>query len=432
MGRLNRIGLVSLGLAALLLAPTAHAATGDENIRYSARKGDTLIGLGNRYLINPQDYRIIQRNNRIADPRRIPVGKVILFPRALLKFQPAKARLLSVRGSVLLNVGGTRSTASTGQVIGEGAALSTAGASFVTLALDNGSKVSLPSNSDMRIHRLRTYTLGGSLDYDFDIDRGSARSKVTPLQTPGDQYRMRTPKAVSAVRGTDFEMRHDDTTGTDFAEVDEGALAVGSGKTELALPAGNGLAVTSAGLIREALKPAPVLTDPKQVYTDEDVQFSVKDSDGGHYFQLSTDAGFIDAIAEARVAGTSASFGNLPDGKYFLRVRAISPSGIQGLPSTYAFKRQLNGIKATAERDADGYKFRWAGNGEGVHRFHFQLFRGSLDASPIVDEAALETSQILISDLPPGEYLWRVGSVQYLDGEASTNWTDAEKLIASR
>ncbi len=432
MRNLTRIGLATLGLAAMFLAPAANAAPGDEYIRYTARKGDTLIALGNQYLINPQNYRIIQRNNRIADPRRIPVGKVIFFPRALLKFQPAKARLLSVRGSVLLNVGGSRSTASTGQIIGEGAALSTAGASFVTLALDNGSKVSLPSNSDMRIHRLRTYTLGGSLDYDFDIDRGAARSKVTPLQTPGDRYQMHTPKAVSAVRGTDFEMRHDDASGNDFAEVDEGALAVGSGGSEFALPAGNGLAVTASGLIREPLKAAPLLSDPKRVYANEDVQFAVQDKDAGHYFQLSTDAGFIDHVGEARVTDGTASFGNLPNGSYFLRVRTISPSGIQGLPATYAFKRRLNGIKGTAEHGAEGYAFRWAGEGEGVRRYHFQLFQGSLDGQLIIDEAALDGSQIVISDLPPGEYFWRVGSVQYLDGEASTNWTDPEKLIASR
>ncbi|MBK8161488.1 MAG: hypothetical protein IPK59_22995 [Rhodospirillaceae bacterium] len=38
---------------------------------------------------------------------------------------------------------------------------------------------------------------------------------------------MRTPKAVSAVRGTDFQTRFDDTAKRDFAEVDEGALAIG-------------------------------------------------------------------------------------------------------------------------------------------------------------------------------------------------------------
>lgn len=427
MGILRRLGFASLGLAALLASSPSYAANEDV-VRYTARKGDTLIALGRLYLINPENYRIVQRNNRIADPRRIPVGTVIAFPRSLLKFTPAKAKLLSVRGNVLLNVSGARSQASAGQVIGEGAALSTAGSSFVTLALDNGSRVSLPSNSDMRIHRLRTYLLGGSLDYDFDVDKGAARSKVAPLKGGDDSYRMHTPKAVSAVRGTDFEMRYDDVGGVDFAEVDEGGLAVQSGKEQLALPAGNGLAVTPAGLIKEALLPAPIFDSPARLYPDENVAFAVKDDSDRHYFQLSSDAGFVEHIAEARVAAGKVDFGNLPNGNYFVRARAISPNGIQGLPTTYGFKRRLNGIKASAEQDANGYAFKWFGMGEGVRRYHFQLFRGDMTGNPIIDEASLDAPQISISDLPSGEYLWRVGAVQYLDNEASTNWTSPEKL----
>ena len=36
-----------------------------------------------------------------------------------------------------------------------------------------------------------------------------------------------------------------------------------------------------------------------------------------------------------------------------------------------------------------------------------------------------------LSDLPPGDYFWRVGSTQYADGEASTSWTPIEKITVA-
>lgn len=423
-----------LMIFALFLAPPAVAASNDNNVNYTIRKGDNLITLADRYMLKRQHYRVVQRNNRIADPLRIPVGKVITIPRSLLKFKPAKARLISVRGNVMLSAANLpRAQATTGQVLGEGAALSTAASSFVTLALDDGSRVSIPSNSDMRISRLRTYVLGDNLDYDFDVTKGAARSKVAPLKSTNDSYRVHTPKAVSAVRGTDFEMRYDEATGSDFAEVDEGALAVATQGRDVKLPAGNGLAVSATGkVIQEALLPPPVLHEPGKVHADEDVSFAVKENSEGyaHRFQISADAGFVEQVADAKVEDGTVTFKELPNGNYFVRARAISSNGIHGLPATYAFKRRLNGIKASAEQGDDGYTFKWFGSGEGIQRYHFQLFQETPTGNLMIDEAALSSPQIGISDLPAGDYYWRVGSVQYLDGEVTTNWTPAEKLTA--
>jgi hypothetical protein len=94
----------------------------------------------------------------------------------------------------------------------------------------------------------------------------------------------------------------------------------------------------------------------------------------------------------------------------------------------YTFKRRLNGVSAQAGKELDGYAFKWQSSGEGVSKFHFQLYQGAASGTAIVDEPAISTQQIILSDLIPGTYYWRVGSVQYLDGGASTNWTSFEKL----
>ena len=69
-----------LALAATLMLGTAvpsfaqaTAAAEAEHVHVSQR-GDTLIGLGRRLLIEPSAWREIARLNRLANPDRIPVG----------------------------------------------------------------------------------------------------------------------------------------------------------------------------------------------------------------------------------------------------------------------------------------------------------------------------------------------------------------------
>ena len=415
-------------LTAIGHASVAQASTDNAPVKYVVRKGDNLISLGERYLTSPQSYKIVQRQNRIANPHAISVGKILNIPRNLLKFRSANAKLISVRGQVLAG----DAAASTGQILQEGTAISTGPSSFATMLLDDGSRVSLPSNSNVRIRLLRKYVLGGSLDYDFDITKGGARSAVAKHKSADDRYRVRTPKAVSAVRGTDFQSRFDPESNNDFAEVVEGALAVDAGsKATRPVGAGNGLAVKAdGGVIAEALLSPPALNEPGKTQSDKIVRFVSLDSRGTHY-AVGKDAGFIDQVADMVTIDGKAEFSDIPNGNYFIRARAISENGIQGVPATFAFKRRLNGVSGNAGQSEEGYVFRWIGEGEGKQRFHFQLFRNTTDQVPMVDEAGLSVDGVTLSDLPQGDYLWRVGVVQYLDGEVAINWTPLEKLSVS-
>jgi hypothetical protein len=427
----NMVRIFAFVLVATLCAPVNAATSDDGYITYVVKHGDTLIDMGKRYLNTPNSYRIVQQQNNIRDARALPVGKPIRIARNLLKYQTATAKLISVRGNVLVG----SSAASAGQSVSEGATLKTAGSSFVTLSLPNGSRVSLPSNSDLRIRLLRTYSLGGALDYDFDVTKGGASTSVTPLKSADDRYRVRTPRAVSAVRGTDFQVRYDDKTDRDFAEVIEGGLAVSIGaNADTALPAGNGMAVPQSGAaIKEALLPEPKLIEPGKIQADSELLFTVdpRANETGYRLTWATDAGFVEQVADMTISGQEAKLAGIGDGNYFVRARAISENGIQGVPVTYAFKRRLNGVKASAGASNDGYSFKWQSDGQGVRKFHFQLFNGEPNGVAMVDEPALADPQIIISDLPPGNYFWRVGAVQFADGEVATNWTSFEKLAVA-
>lgn len=408
-------------------APLSASSSEDESVTYKMKPGDTLIGLAEKFMLSRDGYKIVQKQNGIVNPHAVPVGKTISIPRNVLAFKLADARFVAVRGTVLA----AAKQAVVGQNLREGATISTGPSSFATLALSDGSRVSLPSNSDVRVRRLRTYNLGGSVDFDFDILKGGTRSTVTKKKSPDDRFRMRTPKAVSAVRGTDFQTRIDPVSSRDFAEVVEGGLAVDTGNGASPLAQGNGLAITNdRRVIKEALLPPPNLPGAGKVQADRIVSFATEPRTPTR-FTIGADSSFIEQVADVISADGSTSIADLPNGRYFVRARAISPNGIQGLPVTYAFKRRLNGVTATAGKGDEGYVFRWASEGSGKTNFHFQLFTNAHGAAPVIDEAGLSGDRITISDLPIGTYRWRVAVVQYLESEVSINWTPFETLTIS-
>ncbi len=419
-----------------LSVPALSAVEIDGAVQYQIKKGDTLINIADRYLLSREQYRILQSRNRINNPLALPVGSKLTIDRRLMRFTPSQARIVAVRGRVSASGGLVR----VDQQLGEGTRLITAAGSFVTLQLENGSKIAIPSNSDITIRLLRRYVLGDTLDYDFDLAKGDIRSSVTPMKSPDDRYRVRTPKAVSAVRGTDFQSRYDPANNQDFAEVVEGKLAVGINPAAdpLAVAAGNGLSVNAANtVIEEVLLAAPTLMEPGKIQADPALLFvPIATSDAkGYRLSLASDAGFMNQIADIRIQTDSARFDGIPDGNYFIRARAISANGIEGMPATFGFKRRLNGVSASAGKADDGYRFKWTSEGDGVRRFHFQLLKDTTDGLPMVAEpglsAGLSGGDIRISDLPPGTYFWRVGAVQYLDGELGVNWTGFEKIAIS-
>ena len=69
---------VSLALAGIVLslgsAGSARADTSTDAVVYVVGKGDTLIDLARKYLVNTGSYHRVQTLNHLASPTRMPVG----------------------------------------------------------------------------------------------------------------------------------------------------------------------------------------------------------------------------------------------------------------------------------------------------------------------------------------------------------------------
>jgi len=428
----------SLFATALVLAATPVAAAspakrapprpavGDRPVNYVVQPGDTLIGLGRSYLRKPSDYRQVQTANQISRPKAMPAGKTLIIASNLLKTTPIAARLSALSGQVEIETNGQRAPARAGVAIHEGQRIITGPGAFATFEMEDASRVTLPSNTTVRVERLRSVVINNAPQRVFKLEQGRAAIQATPNPNPDGRFEVRTPVSISAVRGTEFRVgAAGDRART---EVIKGRVGVGSPEawpTAPPVPAGFGVTASRAGVsLPVALLAPPRLADGGQSQGDRTVHFALQPVTGAaaYRLQLSRDAGFVDLFAEATQNEPAADFGALDNGTYFIRLTALDAQGLEGLPADYSFDRDLDVLEPGAEPRAEqngrhrNFLFRWSAAGDGVRTFRFQLFSETDVASPIVDQPGLSEPQLTLTDLPPGAYSWRVSATRFKNG----------------
>jgi hypothetical protein len=421
-------------------APQVIAATDKEVVGYTLKSGESLFTVGDRYFSSRGDYEHVRAYNRIKNPRSLPPGTVISVPRRYLKTRQLEAQILAFRGNATVEQAGVAAKPVIGAKVSEGMILQTAEDGFMTLGLSNGSRITIPSKSRIRVAQMREVLLTGSVDFDFTLDQGRAEATVSPLKNKDDRFRLRTPIAVSAVRGTKFRVAYDSPEKPSLTEVTEGGVRVSVAAVKMpaeppVVPAGFGATASASGAIgTEALLAAPAVLNPGRLQKDANVQITVAPvaSATGYHVQLAQDAGFIDMLAAKRSDTPTAAFENIPDGSYFVRAMAIAPSGLEGMSETYSLRRVLTVVGGAAAALEPGvFQFKWLGQGEGKRSFRFQLLRDPKDTVALVDEVGLADTSIVLKGLAPGTYFWRVAVRQFSSAGVSESWTSPEKVIVS-
>lgn len=412
--------------------PAARPAAPASDLLYVVRPGDTLIGLAERGLKRPADYSAVQRNNRIANPRHLRPGSTLRLPERILKTRAIAAKVAAFRGDA--TVSGT--AARVDMVVAEGAILRTGADAFLTIALADGSRVTLPSRSLVKVTGLHRIVLTGDSIRTFDLLGGRTETEDQKALRQGDRFEIHTPVSVAAVRGTRFRVTFgEDNEAVAGTGVLEGAVAVAAGDRSVALPAGQGVTASATGPgTPTALLPKPALEHADRVQDEEQVKFTLAPLPGAatYRIQLANDAGFLEAFAEGDSPDRTVSFGKVPNGTFFARATALSADGIEGFPSVYAFERRLNAITAEVGKPESCptrrcLRFRWRATGDGEHRYRFQL-ASAKGATPLFDEPQMTGSEIVLTDLPGGTYYWRVESIIVDGGRRLSKWTDYQEL----
>lgn len=416
-------------------ASTAPAAMTD----YVIRPGDTLIGVGERHFTNPENWRQVQTINRIADPYRLRIGSVLRIPTAYLRVANAGGRIIAYQGRASIVRNGAGTPPRLDQSVTEGDILETGPNAYLRVGLSDGGAIIVPSNTRLRIDRLRADALTGSLDQSFSVLNGRVESRVSPVRN-GGAYTVRTPVSVSAVRGTVYRTGFDAELSRATTEVLEGAVDVEAGAAAASVAPGQGAVVSDAGLVVKPLPARPYLVDPDAPSSAAEVVFDIVPVPGAVAYRAMTasDPGLVNVTAqtesnrgEARIVFTS-----LPDGFHYLAISAVTADGLEGPVSVYDFLRARNAVRdltvepLPAHPGGRSHLFQWTSDGASTPRYRFQL--GRVGEDPLIDREGLKDDRLQIPDLKPGVYVWRVRSSRTVQGQLVDVWSAPQTLTVRR
>lgn len=386
--------------------------------RYSLRPGDNLIRFADRYLINADDWRTLQTLNNITDPRSLRFGQVLRVPLTLLKQAPASAEVMLANGKAgILKFDNSVQAVTAGQQLGAGTVLITGDNSKLNIKLADGSIVSMQPNSTLTLDTLSMYSGGGMVDTTLRLQQGKLEAEANPAHVQGNQLQIITPTAIAAVRGTKFRVASDDISIRQ--ETLEGKVGLIAAGEEIGVAKGYGSLSEggAAPLPPVLLLPAPATDQlPNQLDTVP-VRFNLQPQEGAVAWvgKVSPDVQFNQIAAVNQ--GVTLNFVDLPDGHYYLKVRAKDQKGLEGYDATHEFTLHARPFAPTVNAPAKGALIRnpkpeltWTAV-EQAKTYQLELANDAGFKSLVERRQVTNNIFKLEQDLQPGQYFWRLASV---------------------
>ncbi|WP_458376837.1 FecR family protein [Pseudomonas pergaminensis] len=257
----------------------------------------------------------------------------------LCRAQPLPAVVQHLTGEAWkLDTKGKASPLLEGMTIDEQEGVKTSASAFVSLLLGDGSRVVLPSSSQVRLHLEKKQSIPQVV-----LDQGQAEAYVIKRTSEHDRFQIVTPVGVLGVRGTHFRVRND--TEQSVIEVLDGQVAVNrepetrTVEQEVNVGARQGLLFKKHG----DLKPVELLTAPKLVGQDGQKgdapvwSLYLRPLPGAQRYraQVATDKAFMNIKQENFSSTPKMSFTGLKASFYHVRLSAYDENGLEGETGVY-------------------------------------------------------------------------------------------------
>ena len=414
----NRCNSLALCLALrwLLVLPAGVALPGlaQETVQLPVRSGDTLIGISQRYLDDPGRWRQLQRLNGVVRPRRLPVGSMLTLPVEWLRWTELPAELVFVQGDATVNA----APAPVGMQLRAGDRLDTGAQGSLTLRFSDGALVVFSPMTKATLGASRAASAAGLRSTRIDLQGGSVDSTATPLKEPGSRFEIRTPRVVTAVRGTHFRVAVDGEVSRH--EVLSGQVAL-TGVAPAPLPVLQGQGVRAQagqlGAVAQLLGPPDLSALPARVErTAQLLQATPLAGATGWRWQVARDGAFTQLLQDARTTGPNWLFTGLPDGEYQLRVRAADGQALEGADAQRMIvlaARPEPPVQLAPTSGASvlpGSALVWAEVAQTL-AYHLQISRNTAFTELVLDRSDVPgTRWPLDVALAPGTYHWRLAT----------------------
>lgn len=261
-------GICSIGLFLLLILSVPAAA---EEWIYTVRPGDNLWNLTERHLKSMDYVPRLQQLNGVKNPYVIPPGTQLRIPVAWSKVQDTSARVASVYGmAAVLRQNQGRMPIEQGMQLLTGDEIHSGNDAFVTVEFADNSHMRVQENTQLRFDNMRIFGDHGLTETLIDLQQGRTESAVPEKSGKATRFRIKTPSAISSVRGTDFRVGVIEAQPGTSSEVLAGSVEVAGEKRNVKVPADYGTmtvpgqTTSSAGQVAAAAGPVrspPVLSE---------------------------------------------------------------------------------------------------------------------------------------------------------------------------
>lgn len=299
--------------------------------------GESLRDIARRELGRAAFSPMLAEFNELDEAMPLEAGQIVRVPIHV----PARgevARVVFVKGRVTKNGDPLEAdgTIETGDMV------ETGDDGFVSLEFESGSVVNLQPGSSSTLERLSCLEVDDSCVIEIDTLRGAMSSDVQSRDGQPSDFRIRTPYATAAVRGTEFDFLAD--PGRLRVAVTDGMVGISAVGETQDLEDGFG-AVTREGEPPGPplpLLPAPVFRNvPTRVAPGDAVLWWPLSDTERYSALLSLDAGGAETVADFAVSGNELDVAAPGDagrivapGDYYLELRGIGEEDLPGRRSS--------------------------------------------------------------------------------------------------
>ena len=401
---------------------------------YTVRPGDNLWNITDKFLHDQSYRKRLQEYNNIPNGDIIQPGSFLNIPIPWLKIQPASAKLVGFTGKVevLRADGTTADSPGPGDRLNAADSIITGANSSAIVEFADGSRIFLEPETTVILNTISSFDQNGMIDTSFRLRGGRVESRVNPGTAPETRFRVLTPPAIAAVKGTEFNVAYQPDDKKTLTEVSTGLVGMNAAGVEVDVPAGFG----SATILGEApgipvkRLPAVDLSGLQDRIASDTVNFIWPGISGTAYYAaelLESPNG--EFVSTQNTENPEIDFSSLAVNTYILQVRAVDDVGLRSEVSKHEFEIIPKPIAPLLISPPDGsdhiepeLMFIWEDD-PGGGEFNFQLSTLDDFASLSIDTEELPQARFRpTSPLSPGQYYWRVSLT---DRSSNTSdWSD--------
>ena len=328
-------------------------------------------------------------------------------------------QVVAVQGEAL--AGGRQIQA--GASLAAGIELRTGTDGHVRFSLADGSSLTLQASGQLVIDQHRALGREKGTDTTLRLDRGRLEANIRGPRQGSTRFEVRTPVAVATTRGALFRVTADPARRSATLETVEGSVLVADSANagSVSVTGGSGTRVLAGS---PPIKPTALLAGPHlwtgiQLIEHQRIDIPFSPLTGAVMYRVIVTPGedLARHLTEEIIAAPRLRFAVLPDGDYFVRVRAIDQLALEGSETIARMRIRVRAdppeLLQPPDRgrlDGSSVELAWLPDQDAVG-YVAHLAEDSAFRDRQREWTGLREPKVSVAGLRPGIHHWRVASL---------------------